>query len=164
MGANCGYNPRGFIPQPMISNSQPIEVLPPTPSGDRFRCPSCNSENTQTLPMVYANQTTVGAGVQKTVAAGIATPPQFENSTEELMFAGALLALVFGSVWIFLITIIPVNVAFWIAAVVGVAVTVLAWVKYLGPRNSKRHAAFKAAYTRWENSVLCQRCGHIFRQ
>ena len=152
-----------------LSGALPIQAR--RTESTRPRCPGCAGEQFRKLSLIYAagvshvSTTTGGVGLSLGGAIGLgravtegshvtelarqAAPPEPMSVT--LMagvtaLVGLLLGLGFGSVWAGLVLVVPVlfggATAYWV-------------MKY-------NREVFVPAYSRWERTFMCERCGEIF--
>lgn len=134
-----------------------------------YSCPSCGSENTQKISILY------DSGTSKSAAAGVAfgggamgigalsgytrsslaasiSPPQKRSSSTLIfgimvmtVFCAALLA---SSGWLCVLVVV----------IIGVAASILVWIG--NNRDNKRY--FEPEFSEWGKRFFCLRCGRIF--
>lgn len=142
-------------------------------------CPTCGSDDTRSVPLLYQQGTSVSGGVSiyvgthgnrgvipsvgrtTTLAASNLAPPPPRDATGAVLWGGFLGAVAGGLIaqlviWIFDMSEADtlIGIAAILCAVIG---GISAYTKY-----EAHESEWQAAASRWQSSFQCQRCGHLF--
>ena len=175
LGARPPHGLSPLIPAPTLSPAPPSPVLPVLPVSETFNCPTCGSDQTQMLSVVYQSGTSsiqtksthrgvgfasggqlvsvVGSGktsgVQQTRLAATAAPPAKQAKAAGALGGGIILGLI-------------VTCGYWPVGVPLLCLFVVVGIWILRDEMKYNREQWPPLYAAWTRTWLCHRCGGKF--